>query len=406
MLPGTSALLGMTVSLGIRGLAVVAAAGACMISPSQAQAQAALAFDERVGEVEGWRIGYSKALAGCFAAATFTDKTTVWLGYGAKLQFYLAFTNTGWRSIETGKTYQILVNAQGYGRWNGKFLGFARGDERGVIIANLKEKFLLDLARAGGMTVNADQKRIAQLSLAGSRSAIAEILTCQRARVEQAKADAAAIPPDKKETRSSSGTGFFVSPEGHVLTNYHVAGNCKTVTVMQPGLPAQEAKVVARDQRNDLTLLLTSFKPEAVPAFRKPVRLGESVAVYGFPLAGVLASGGNFTLGNITALAGLADDSTQFQISAPVQPGNSGGPLLDKHGNAVGVIVAKLNVLSVAKVTNDVAQNVNFAIKATTAVNFLETNGLTPPGGESTADLDPADLADKATKFTVKVNCN
>lgn len=393
-------------------LAIASAATAATATgsiPGSAAAQSAIAFDERVGEVEGWRIGYSKALAGCFAAATFTDRTTVWLGYGSKIQFYIAFTNVNWRSIEPGNTYDLSVFPRGYGRWNGRFTGFKSGEEHGVIIANLKEKFLLDLSRASGMSVQSSQTRIAQLSLAGSRAALTEIIACQRSRIEQAKADAAAAAAateKPKQPRKSSGTGFFVSAQGHVLTNHHVAGTCETITVAQPGQLAQPAKLIASDQRNDLALLTTELKPPAVPAFRRSVRLGENIAVYGFPLAGVLASGGNFTLGNITALAGLADDTSQFQISAPVQPGNSGGPLLDKYGNAIGVIVSKLNVLSVAKVTNDVAQNVNFAIKAATASAFLETNGIAPPTGEKSAELDPADLADKAKQFTVKVNCN
>ena len=208
-----------------------------------------------------------------------------------------------------------------------------------------------------------------------------------------------------KARKAGSGTGFFVTTGGHVLTNHHVAGNCTSLTVSQLGQPTRPAKLVASDQRNDLALLSTDLKPSAVPTFRTRARLGENIAVFGFPLAGLLASGGNFTLGNITALAGLADDSTQYQISAPVQPGNSGGPLLDKSGSVIGVVVSKLNVLGVAKQTNDVAQNVNFAIKAATAANFLETNGVAITARDDVKDLDPADLADKAKLFTVKVLC-
>jgi serine protease Do len=133
--------------------------------------------------------------------------------------------------------------------------------------------------------------------------------------------------------------------------------------------------------------------------------LGEGVAVFGFPLSGLLATSGNFTLGNITALAGLLDDSRMMQLSAPVQPGNSGGPVLDQSGNIVGVVVSKLNVLSVAARTNDLAQNVNFAIKTTIALNFLEANGVTPLKSGPGQTLVPADLADKARSFSVFVEC-
>ena len=75
------------------------------------------------------------------------------------------------------------------------------------------------------------------------------------------------------------------------------------------------------------------------------------VAVFGYPLSQVLASSGNFTLGNITALAGLRDDARHLQISAPVQAGNSGGPLLDASGNLVGTIISKLNAMKVVQAT-------------------------------------------------------
>jgi serine protease Do len=400
-------------------LAVAVLAGALPAAP--ARAQGTLTVDERVGEVSGWTIGYSKGFAGCFATAAFTDNTSIWIGYAPKLEFYIAFTNPGWQSVQRGKTYKLSVNTQGRGRWTGEFLGFERTNEKGVIIPALKEKFLIDFAEAGGITVSIDGRRITGLSLAGSRAALRALLNCQTARAEQSVADAKAAPaspvtpasptppptkPGPSERGGGSGTGFFVTTQGHVLTNHHVAGRCQKIEIAQVGRPAERVKLIAVDQKNDLALLQTEQKPNVVPALRTRIRLGDSIAVYGFPLAGVLASGGNFTLGNVTALAGLADDTSQLQISAPVQPGNSGGPLLDKYGNVVGVIVAKLNVLGVAKYTNDVAQNVNFAIKAATAANFLETNGVTAGGTEATKELEPPDLADRAKTFTVKVLCD
>jgi serine protease Do len=134
--------------------------------------------------------------------------------------------------------------------------------------------------------------------------------------------------------------------------------------------------------------------------------LGEGVAVFGYPLSGLLSSGGNFTLGNVTALAGLRDDTRILQISAPVQPGNSGGPLLDDSGAVVGIIVAKLNAMMLAIATDDLAQNVNFAIKANVAESFSDAQGIpvqvSTPGG---LPLPPADLADKAKAITVRVKC-
>jgi S1-C subfamily serine protease len=154
--------------------------------------------------------------------------------------------------------------------------------------------------------------------------------------------------------------------------------------------------VVATDATNDLALLQTDTVPDAVPPISIRARIGESIYVYGFPLAGTLASSGNFTVGHVSATAGLNDDTRMLQISAPVQPGNSGGPLLDQFGNVVGVIVARLD---------GSAQNVNFAIKSTIALNFLDTNRISPPSETHATALEPAKVAERALAFTVQVVC-
>lgn len=120
----------------------------------------------------------------------------------------------------------------------------------------------------------------------------------------------------------------------------------------------------------------------------------------------MLATSGNFTLGNVTALAGLGDDSRYLQVSAPVQPGNSGGPSLDQSGNLVGIVSAKLNALNVMMATKgDIPQNVNFAIKSSVATNFLQNNNVKYETGEASQKTPPADLADLAKAMRVYVEC-
>ena len=209
----------------------------------------------------------------------------------------------------------------------------------------------------------------------------------------------------KAEEHASYGTGFFVTGKGDVLTNYHVVKDCKRVVVSSQSNQNEGASVFAEDPANDLAVLRTSLLPTAVPAFNTRVRVGDSIFVYGFPLAGLLATTGNFTTGTITATAGIGDNTSFFQISAPVQPGNSGGALIDEFGNVVGVVASKLNVLLVAKLTNDVPQNINFAIKSTVAVNFLESIGVDTVEDVSKQHLDPANIAELARQFTVRVSC-
>jgi hypothetical protein len=133
-----------------------------------------------------------------------------------------------------------------------------------------------------------------------------------------------------------------------------------------------------------------------LPSFRRGVRVGENIFVYGFPLAGVLAKSGNFTAGNITANAGLRDDIRSLQISAPLQPGSSGGPLLDQSGNIVGIVVAKLNL----------AQSVNFAIKSSIAIDSLDAHRVTVQTLANAQPRSPPDIAELASAFTVYIVCN
>ena len=108
----------------------------------------------------------------------------------------------------------------------------------------------------------------------------------------------------------------------------------------------------------------------------------------------------------VNSLAGFANDTRFLQISAPVQPGNSSGPLLDQGGNIVGIVTAKLNAIKIAQNTGDIPQNVNFAIKASLVRDLLEVNDLDYDTASSVTELDPTDIYDKAKDFTVLVECS
>jgi serine protease Do len=206
--------------------------------------------------------------------------------------------------------------------------------------------------------------------------------------------------------KSSSGTCFFVSQSGHIATNQHVVDSCSTITVQTDEMKSERAQLVARDTTNDLALLKVSLNAPRVATLKIGVKLGESVAAFGFPLSSLLASSGNFTLGNVTALAGLSDDTRHLQTSAPIQPGNSGGPLLDYNGNLVGVITSKLNWRKAVQNDGDMPQNVNFAVKSSILASFLESNRVTPIIGTSTTAKSAVDLAEHAKALTVFIRCD
>lgn len=224
------------------------------------------------------------------------------------------------------------------------------------------------------------------------------------AKAKSAKASQAA----ESKPRDSAGTGFIVSGKGHVLTNQHVVEKCSTITVSRTGDVAQPATVLRKDIINDLAVL----KIDAVPApdeiarFRaRSLRAGDSIATYGFPLTGMLSASGNIVSGNVSSLAGIADDVRLLQISAPVQPGNSGGPLLDMQGAVAGIVSGKLNDLAAAEASGSLPQNVNFSIKANVGMNFLDAHSIPYEMSSETAALDLPAVADKAKKFTVFITC-
>jgi serine protease Do len=214
-------------------------------------------------------------------------------------------------------------------------------------------------------------------------------------------------PPQAGRGRASTGTGFVVARD-RVLTNHHVIDGCNAITVRTADGRNLTATMPARvDVQRDLALLAVPNDPGPILPFRaNPVRRGESVVTYGFPLAGLLAAGPTLTTGDVSALAGLANNEQHFQISAPVQQGNSGGPLLDRQGHVMGVIVSKLNAQRIAQRTGDIPQNVNFAVKGTEALGFLRRAGVEPTLRESPpAELSAAEVGERAHASTVFIRC-
>jgi hypothetical protein len=203
----------------------------------------------------------------------------------------------------------------------------------------------------------------------------------------------------------TSGTAFAVAP-GLLITNQHVIAGCSSVDVIAAD-GRRTGSIVNADDQIDLALLRVSGIKGATARLRSPrnIRLGESVMVFGFPLAGSLSSSGNFTSGLVSALRGLKDTDGELQITAPVQPGNSGGPLMDASGLVIGVVQAKLDALRAAIATGDIPQNVNFAISLEVLANFLAKNRVVFRDGALSAPLDTARVAELAQSFTYRVEC-
>ena len=215
----------------------------------------------------------------------------------------------------------------------------------------------------------------------------------------------------------ATGSGFFVSSE-HVLTNAHVVHGYNQIRITKMGRKPVEAHVLALDEINDLALLRVAQYPKNQPFLqrwlkRKPAdelpsfrtieaRVGEKIAVYGFPYLN--EQSGRFTEGIVTAASGLGGNTSRFQISASVNPGTSGGPVLDQEGNVVGIVVAGLDPMIFFDATGGhLPEGSNFAVKADVALSFLRSNRVTPATSSHKPGMNtwsfPVGLAESITVF-------
>ena len=216
-----------------------------------------------------------------------------------------------------------------------------------------------------------------------SRNVIITFMTPEQIAEGQRRADA--FVPHKKLPGSSSdnpalpdnpfasGSGFFITDDGYLISNYHVVKDAAKVRlVTSAGLI--DAKVVKVDAANDLALLKADGQFASVPIVSsRTAHLGNSVVAVGFPNIGIQGFAPKFARGEIASLSGAADDARYFQISVPVQPGNSGGALVDVHGNVVGVVSAKLNASAALAASGALPENVNYAVKSSFLLSFLES---------------------------------
>lgn len=203
---------------------------------------------------------------------------------------------------------------------------------------------------------------------------------------------------------TSSGTGFLVNSNGWVVTNAHVVEGCAKAAVSNIGEVVQKHV----DAQNDLAVVRVSTPPAGVSVLsirRAPPRLGEDVAALGYPLSAILSDSVKITTGNINSLVGMENDTRYLQISTPIQPGNSGSPLVDKAGNLVGISSASLGAKYSAD-TGIIPQNVNFAIRASVLELFLQARGVSFQTVETAeSPLSTADLAERVSPSVFQILC-
>lgn len=172
-----------------------------------------------------------------------------------------------------------------------------------------------------------------------------------------------------------TGTGFLISTNGYLVTNFHVVEAANELTVIDNKGQSFPAKLIRVDSSNDLAILKIEGTFPAIPLARSSnVRRGDPVFTLGYPNTRLQGLAVKFTDGTVSSLTGIQDSPNSFQISVPIQPGNSGGPLISRDGAVVGVVVAKLSASAALKAGSQIPEAVNYAVKSNYLMELIETD--------------------------------
>lgn len=200
----------------------------------------------------------------------------------------------------------------------------------------------------------------------------------------------------------SSGTGFYIAPTT-LLTASHVIEGCRAVAMAD----GTALEIIAADSSLDVAALAGATDVGVwlrLSALEVP-KLGEAVTALGYPYYTSLEQGLTVTSGNVSALRGADGSSNRVMITAPVQPGNSGGPLLNKKGAVIGIVVSRMDDLAVLEETGSLPQNMNFAVPSGPLLTFLAQNRITRPQGEIGGGEMSGEVPDSVANAVIPLHC-
>lgn len=192
---------------------------------------------------------------------------------------------------------------------------------------------------------------------------------------------------------AASGSGFFVSDSGHLVSNFHVIDGCQVIKIYHNG-KTYEADILANDRFNDLVLMKVNLSNNKFfKISSEDPKLLEEIITAGFPLGRNVSSSIKTSKGSVTSLAGYGDNYSEFQMDASINQGNSGGPIMNHEGEVVGVAVAIYG-------REAGIEGFNFGIKASILKTFLTSNKLinSDMNYQNTSD-NLEELILKATKY-------
>ena len=226
-----------------------------------------------------------------------------------------------------------------------------------------------------------------------------EIKIAEKEKKQKPKKEKPEITEDNnKIIPAASGTGFFVSTDGHIVTNNHVIDGCDLVKTSFNGNQIN-SKILSVDKANDLAILKTEIKPNYIYSVSdEDVELLEDIIIAGYPLGKQVSAAIKTSKGSVTALAGYQDNYSEFQTDAALNSGNSGGPIMNQKGNVVGVAVAAFG-------KKEGVESFNFGIKSSTLRTFAKANGISflPPNRR---ELSNKELGQLITNGTVYLECH
>ena len=205
----------------------------------------------------------------------------------------------------------------------------------------------------------------------------------------------------KKERILSSGSGFFVSANGHIITNNHVIETCDFIKYNNENLTLVDTDTIV-----DLAILKSNNDNNTFLTIKEnQVFEGEDIIVLGYPFGKDMSSQAKITKGIISATVGLGNDVTKIQIDAAIQPGNSGGPTLSLDGNVIGVTVATANISAFLESYGFIPQNMNFAVKNLYLKKFLDKNKINYVTDNTNLKLDASEIYKRSLSSLVYIEC-
>jgi S1-C subfamily serine protease len=181
--------------------------------------------------------------------------------------------------------------------------------------------------------------------------------------------------PEQTTTKSAYGTGFAINNEGIILTSHHVIKGAKKIDVQFQDGTVSPAKVLKQSPNIDIAILkIDKPTPDYLVMDSQPeIGVGDHVFTMGFPVEDLLGQEPKFTDGAISSLSGIKGEATFLQITVPVHPGNSGGPLLSEDGKAIGVIAATIAFQPFVEATKAMPQNINYAVSGSFVAPLLSS---------------------------------